>query len=538
MNFNLLTLMQNRFITSTSKNAKKFRSDKLRVQFNDVLGCDSAKKEIMEIIDFLEFPEKYKKIGARQPKGVMLSGLPGTGKTMLAKAAASEANIPFYYICGSEFVERYVGVGAANVRSLFAEAKRNAPSIIFIDEIDAIGSKRGKGVSSNEQESTLNQLLVEMDGFESHDQVVVIASTNRIEIIDPALKRPGRFDRLITLDLPEFKGRKEILEMYLRNIRLEGALGSDESSQELKEMKQDFENLLEDSDPSLYQMYLRLENYKKKEEKVTRTETVNQKQKIKSKKKKKADHWIREFQKFIQRKVRSFTILMREDIKKKQDSILERLDMKADKFGILDSKIIQKALKTEKLNQQIHNKLFANTSIELTNQSNRIASVTDGFSGADLKNLCNEAAILAARENYEFVKSEHFEEARERIMKGLQKEDQLDDTSRRSKAVYQSGSVIVSWFSERIDPPLKISITSRSKDQISSREFFKKEAKLETKNEIKELIKCLISGRVAELLFTGYASTYGNSDLENAMKMTTKYVTTYAMTKRYLKEDM
>lgn len=211
--------------TQSKKNflQKKFRSDKLKVKFDHVLGCDSAKDEIQEIVKFLESPEDFTKAGARQPKGALLSGPPGTGKTLLAKAAASEANVPFFYISGSEFVNKYVGVGAATVRDLFSQAKEHAPSLVFIDEVDAIGIKRGVDFGGNsERETTLNQLLVEMDGFNSNDQVIVIAATNRPEALDSALKRPGRFDRQIRVDLPSLKGRVDILKMYLNQIRLKG----------------------------------------------------------------------------------------------------------------------------------------------------------------------------------------------------------------------------------------------------------------------------------------------------------------------------
>lgn len=218
--------MESNFLKQTENKVKKFKKETLNVRFSDVLGCDSAKTEIEEMVKFLENPANFDSIGARQPKGALLSGPPGTGKTMLAKAAASEANVPFYYISGSEFVERFVGVGAANVRGLFEEAKKTAPSIIFIDEIDGIGKKRksgGAGGGDSERENTLNQLLVEMDGFDTNEKVIVIGATNQPDSLDPALKRPGRFDRLITVDLPDYKGRRNILELYLKKIRLKEA---------------------------------------------------------------------------------------------------------------------------------------------------------------------------------------------------------------------------------------------------------------------------------------------------------------------------
>ena len=195
--------------------SKKFTVDKhISVKFADVAGMEEAKFEITEFVDYLKRPQKYQAMGAKLPKGALLSGPPGTGKTLLAKACAGESGVPFYYASGSEFVEMFVGVGASRVRDLFKEAKKNAPAIVFIDEIDAIGKKRGEGSSSNsEMDSTLNQMLVEMDGFGTSSNVVVFAATNRKELLDDALTRPGRFDRLVDVNLPDLKGRKEIFEV-------------------------------------------------------------------------------------------------------------------------------------------------------------------------------------------------------------------------------------------------------------------------------------------------------------------------------------
>jgi AFG3 family protein len=205
--------------------AKKINKELVTTTFADVAGCDEAKKEIMEFVEFLKDSKKFTDLGAKIPKGALLCGPPGTGKTLLAKATAGESNVPFYSISGSDFVEMFVGVGPSRVRDLFKEARANAPCIIFIDEIDAIGRQRGKGGfggSNDERESTLNQLLVEMDGFDASTNIVILAGTNRVDILDSALTRPGRFDRQIQVDKPDIKGRKAIFEVYLKGITLDG----------------------------------------------------------------------------------------------------------------------------------------------------------------------------------------------------------------------------------------------------------------------------------------------------------------------------
>merc|ERR1712151_1178591 len=206
-------------------NAKKIKKEDVNVDFSHVAGCQEAKKEIMEFVDFLQDSTLFTKLGAKIPKGALLCGPPGTGKTLLAKAVAGEANVPFYSISGSDFIEMFVGVGPSRIRDLFKEARANAPCILFIDEIDAVGRKRGRGRfagGNDERENTLNQLLVEMDGFSTSTAVVVLAGTNRLDILDNALTRPGRFDRTITVDLPDIQGRKEIFNVHLRGITLEG----------------------------------------------------------------------------------------------------------------------------------------------------------------------------------------------------------------------------------------------------------------------------------------------------------------------------
>lgn len=209
--------------------AKKINKESVTTTFADVAGCDEAKREIMEFVQFLKEPKRFTDLGAKIPKGALLCGPPGTGKTLLAKATAGEANVPFYSISGSDFVEMFVGVGPSRVRDLFKEARENAPCIIFIDEIDAVGRQRGRGGFSggnDERENTLNQLLVEMDGFDSTTNIIILAGTNRVDILDAALTRPGRFDRQITVDKPDLQGRKSIFEVYLKTITLDGPVGN------------------------------------------------------------------------------------------------------------------------------------------------------------------------------------------------------------------------------------------------------------------------------------------------------------------------
>ena len=308
--------------------ARLFNKDTdVRVNFKDVAGMDEAKEEIMEFVKFLKEPLRYEKLGAKIPRGAILSGPPGTGKTLLAKATAGEASVPFLSVSGSEFVEMFVGVGSSRVRDLFASAKKNAPCIIFIDEIDAIGKSRGKsgGMGGNdERESTLNQLLVEMDGFGTSEHIVVLAGTNRPDVLDPALMRPGRFDRHIAIDRPDVSGRKGIFKVHLGPLRL---------SEQLPD-----------------------------------------------------------------------------------------LDSLAQKLGVL----------------------------------------TPGFSGADIANVCNEAALHAARHSSEFVEERDFESAIERVIAGLERKSRvLSSEEKKTVAYHEAGHAVCGWFLEHADPLLKVSIIPR-----------------------------------------------------------------------------
>ncbi|KAK9289660.1 hypothetical protein L1049_007818 [Liquidambar formosana] len=371
-------------ITKLDKNAND------KVFFKDVAGCDEAKQEIMEFVHFLKNPKKYEELGAKIPKGALLVGPPGTGKTLLAKATAGESNVPFLSISGSDFMEMFVGVGPSRVRSLFAEARQCAPSIVFIDEIDAIGRARGRGGFSggnDERESTLNQLLVEMDGFGTTSGVVVLAGTNRPDILDKALLRPGRFDRQITIDKPDIKGRVQIFQIYLKKIKL-------------------------DHEPSYY--------------------------------------------------------------------------------------------------------------------SQRLAALTPGFAGADIANVCNEAALIAARNESTQVTMEHFEAAIDRVIGGLEKKDRvISKLERRTVAYHESGHAVAGWFLEHADPLLKVTIVPRGTAALGFAQYVPNENLLMTKEQLFDVTCMTLGGRASEQVLLGKISTGAQNDLEKVTKMTYAQVAVY-----------
>ncbi|XXG80870.1 hypothetical protein AAC387_Pa09g1641 [Persea americana] len=371
-------------VTKLDKNAKN------KVFFKDVAGCDEAKQEIMEFVHFLKNPKKYEELGAKIPKGALLVGPPGTGKTLLAKATAAESGVPFLSISGSDFMEMFVGVGPSRVRSLFSEARQCAPSIVFIDEIDAIGRARGRGGFSggnDERESTLNQLLVEMDGFGTTSGVVVLAGTNRPDILDKALLRPGRFDRQITIDKPDIKGRDQIFRIYLQKIKL-------------------------DNEPSFY--------------------------------------------------------------------------------------------------------------------SQRLAALTPGFAGADIANVCNEAALIAARREGTLVTMEHFEAAIDRIIGGLEKKNRvISKLERRTVAYHESGHAVAGWFLEHAEPLLKVTIVPRGTAALGFAQYVPNENLLMTKEQLFDMTCMTLGGRAAEQVILGKISTGAQNDLEKVTKMTYAQVAVY-----------
>ncbi len=381
-------------VMSFSKSkAKLFAENETKVTFADVAGIDEAKEELQEVVEFLKNPGKFQKLGGRIPKGVLLLGPPGTGKTLLAKAVAGEAGVPFFSISGSEFVEMFVGVGAARVRDLFSQATSHAPCIIFIDELDALGKARGINVMGghDEREQTLNQLLVEMDGFESNKGVIIMAATNRPEILDPALLRPGRFDRQVLVDRPDINGREAILKIHSRKVVLSPEV----------------------------------------------------------------------------------------DLKK-------------------------------------------------------IAARTPGFVGADLANLVNEAALLAARKNKEEVTSAEFDEAIDRVVAGLEKKKRVMSPKEKEIVAYhESGHAIVAESVEHADPVHKITIIPRGVAALGYTQQQPTEDRyLMTKSELLDRMAVLLGGRVAEELVFGEISTGAQNDLQRATDIARSMVTEYGMSDR------
>jgi len=363
---------------------------KVKITFKDVAGLDEAKVEVMEIVDFLKSPKKYTFLGGKIPKGALLVGPPGTGKTLLAKAVAGEANVPFFSLSGSDFVEMFVGVGASRVRDLFRQAKEKAPCIIFIDEIDAVGRARGRSMiqgGNDERENTLNQLLTEMDGFATDLGVIILAATNRPDILDPALLRPGRFDRQISIDKPDLVGREEIFRVHLQPLKM----GTD-----------------------------------------------------------------------------------------------------------VDPK--------------------------------RLATQTAGFAGAEIANVCNEAALIAARKNKNQVEMQDFQDAIDRVIGGLEKKNKIISPEEKEIIAYhESGHAIVGWFLEGLDPLVKVSIVPRGVAALGYAQYLPKDQYLYTTDQMRNMMCMTLGGRVAEDIVFGRISTGAQNDLERITKMAYAMVSIYGM---------
>lgn len=369
--------------------AKKINKENVNVTFKDVAGCDEAKKEIIEFVEFLKDSKKFTDLGAKIPKGALLCGPPGTGKTLLAKATAGEANVPFFSVSGSEFLEMFVGVGPARVRDLFKEARANAPCIIFIDEIDAVGRQRGKGGfagGNDERENTLNQMLVEMDGFDPLTNIVVLAGTNRVDILDKALTRAGRFDRQITVDKPDIKGRKDIFEIYLKNIAVLG---------------------------------------------------------------------------------------------------------------------------------------------DISQYASRLAALTPGFVGADIANICNEAAIVAARRSKSKIDLEDFESAIDRVIGGLESNKLMSPEEKKIVAYHEAGHAVAGWFLQHADPLLKVTIVPRGSGALGYAQYLPKELYLRTKDQILDTVCMALAGRASEEVNFGNVTTGASDDLRRVTQIFYQMVQVY-----------
>jgi AFG3 family protein len=368
------------------------RDEKINITFDDVAGLDEAKVEVMEIVNFLKQPKKYTALGGKIPKGALLIGPPGTGKTLIAKAMAGEAQVPFFSISGSDFVEMFVGVGASRVRDLFRQAREKAPCIIFIDEIDAIGRARGKSLiqGNDERENTLNQLLVEMDGFSSEKGVIIVAATNRPDVLDTALLRPGRFDRQISIDKPDLKGREQIFSVHLKTIKLGVAV-----------------------------------------------------------------------------------------------------------------------------------------------DATKLAALTPGFVGADIANICNEAALIAARNNKTEIDMQDFNDAIDRAIGGLEKKNKLiSPEEKRIIAYHEAGHAICGWYLEYAHPLLKVSIIPRGVAALGYAQYLPKEKYLEIHEEILDRMCMTLGGRAAERIVFNKISTGAQNDLDHVTKMAYAIVSIFGMNEK------
>ena len=380
------------FNISKSKASLFDKESKIKLTFRDVAGLEEAKEEVKEIVEFLKNPKKFTKLGGKIPKGALLVGSPGTGKTLLAKAVAGEANVPFYSLSGSDFVEMFVGVGAARVRDLFKKAKEKAPCIVFIDEIDAIGRSRGRGQmpgSNDERENTLNSLLVEMDGFSTDSGVIILAATNRPDVLDSALLRPGRFDRQISIDKPDLKGREAIFKVHIRSLKL-------------------------------------------------------------------------------------------------------------------------------------------NDDVNVKN----LAAQTPGFAGAEIANVCNESALIAARKNKESIEMSDFQDAIDRVIGGLEKKNKIiSPEEKKIVAYHEAGHAVAGWYLEHADPLVKVSIVPRGIAALGYAQYLPKEQYLYQTDQLLDEMCMALGGRAAEDITFGKISTGALSDLERITKMAYSIVSVYGMNK-------
>ena len=421
----------------------------MRVRFKDVAGMDEAKEEIMEFVKFLQDPKKYQRLGAKIPRGAIISGPPGTGKTLLAKATAGEAGVPFFSVSGSEFVEMFVGVGASRVRDLFAMAKKNSPSIIFVDEIDAIGKSRGKGGQyggNDERESTLNQLLVEMDGFGTKEQVVVLAGTNRADVLDAALLRPGRFDRNIAVGNPDVGGRRQIFKVHLRPLVLK-----------LKEAKSKAnQNLAQDDSDSLGA--------------GSAAPAADAMPASRSAEFDESDKEI---------KGPAIAVDLNDSHLLKAQHHDGPMPSPLNPQPIPSTSQPSKSSSTttsDETSSDIDSPDDVDVDPLVAHLAKKLAVHTPGFSGADIANVCNEAALSAARKGADFVNEGHFETAIERVIAGMERKTRvLSSEEKTTVAYHEAGHAVCGWFLEFADPLLKVSIVPRGVATLGYAQYVPKE---------------------------------------------------------------
>ncbi|EAN32713.1 Peptidase family M41 family protein [Theileria parva strain Muguga] len=463
---------------------------KVNVKFSDVAGMREAKYEISEFVDFLRSPKTYESYGAKIPKGVLLCGPPGTGKTLLAKAVAGEANVPFYSMSGSDFIEVFVGIGPSRVRDLFDKARKNAPSIIFIDEIDAIGRKRSKtgftAGSSDERENTLNQLLVEMDGFKSTSGVIVLAGTNRADILDPALTRPGRFDRTVNISRPDLEERYEIFKVHLRPIKINP-----------KSVNQ---SVTTDTPGD--------SNVDKTVETVTTDNTKDNP----------ADNPVNN--------TADNTV---------DNPVNNTVDNPVN--NTVDNPVNNTVDNTadNPVNNPVNNSVdnTVNSSDVVDVFARKLAALTPNFVGAEIANVCNEAAIQAARrKSSNGVEMVDFDNAIERVMAGMKKSgDILTPQQKLAVAYHEVGHALVGWFLEHADPVLKVSIVPRSSGALGFAQQMPDDSMLFTRDALLDKIAVILGGRAAEDIFIGKITTGATDDLSKVTKMCYAFVSQWGMNK-------
>jgi AFG3 family protein len=437
-----------------------------------------------QFVQFLKDPTKFEKLGAKIPKGALLVGPPGTGKTLLARAVAGEAGVPFFSISGSDFIEMFVGVGPSRVRDLFKEARADAPCIIFIDEIDAVARARGKGGFSggnDERENTLNQLLVEMDGFDSTEGVVVLAGTNRADVLDPAILRPGRFDRTVSVDKPDIRGRRDIFCVHLKGMQLDPLAPI---VTQLMESGLDFEAAT-----------LRAEEDAAAEAEEVKMTAAADQEKEESEK--------------------------REHLGPREEEEDKERDTEGDTEGDQEGE--------EDDNQK--QEWNPHASDELINFfAERMAALTPGFAGAEIANICNEAAIIAARDEADSIGLAAFEKAADRVIGGIEKPNKImTPLEKRTVAYHEAGHAIVGWFTEHASPLLKVTIVPRTSGALGFAQYLPKELNLHTKEQIMDMMCMTLGGRAAEELTFGKVTTGASDDLNKVTKMAYSMVRIYGM---------